>query len=256
MLPKWKTGAMTLAQSVEAAEAANLAAIAAAGKGMEWAWLAGGVAVFAGVGAPFSHAIGVGMSGGSDLETVEQFFHDRGSPCVIDLCSKADPAAWAFIHSRGYREQERSIVMVREPGPAQPIRECLRIVPPHEMKVWTRMMLEAFSDGDPADPAMLRQMETACSASECWVVERTRFLGGAALAIHDGVGLIYADAVLPEARGEGWQAALIDARLASARTKGCHLAAASVLPGSGSQRNYERAGFREVYRRVNLVREW
>jgi len=247
---------MTLAQRVEAAEAANLASIAAAGRGLEWASLAGGVAVFAGIGAPLSHAIGVGMSGAADFQKVEEFFHGRGSPCVLDLCSKADRAAWEFVRSRGYREQERSIVLVREPGPSQPLRNGLRVLQTGEMRAWTRMMLEAFADGDPADPAMLDQMQTACSASECWVVDQGRFLGGAALAIHDGVALLYADAVLPEARGDGWQAALIDARLESASRHGCDLAAASVLPGSGSQRNYERAGFREVYRRVNLIREW
>jgi len=30
----------------------------------------------------------------------------------------------------------------------------------------------------------------------------------------------------------------------------------SVLPGSGSHRNYERAGFELIYMRVNLMREF
>jgi hypothetical protein len=30
----------------------------------------------------------------------------------------------------------------------------------------------------------------------------------------------------------------------------------TVLPGSGSHRNYERAGFQLIYMRVNLIREF
>lgn len=41
--------------------------------------------------------------------------------------------------------------------------------------------------------------------------------------------------------------------VAAARA-GCDLAMASVLPGSGSHRNYERGGFQLVYMRVNVSR--
>ena len=41
--------------------------------------------------------------------------------------------------------------------------------------------------------------------------------------------------------------ALIHARLSAAAAKGCLMATASTLPGSLSQRNYERAGFRVAY---------
>ena len=37
-----------------------------------------------------------------------------------------------------------------------------------------------------------------------------------------------------------------------ALAQGCDLATASTLPGSGSQRNYERLGFEVVYTRVTL----
>ncbi len=37
---------------------------------------------------------------------------------------------------------------------------------------------------------------------------------------------------------------------------GCDLAAATVIPGSASHRNYDRCGFQLVYMRVNVIREW
>ena len=45
---------------------------------------------------------------------------------------------------------------------------------------------------------------------------------------------------------------LIAARVNEALAQGCDLATASTLPGSGSQRNYERMGFEVVYTRVTL----
>jgi hypothetical protein len=44
---------------------------------------------------------------------------------------------------------------------------------------------------------------------------------------------------------------LISARLYEALAQGCDLATASTLPGSGSQRNYERLGFEVVYTKID-----
>ena len=49
------------------------------------------------------------------------------------------------------------------------------------------------------------------------------------------------------------QRELIAARLNEALARGCDLATASTLPGSGSQRNYERMDFQVVYTKVTMV---
>ena len=76
------------------------------------------------------------------------------------------------------------------------------------------------------------------------------------MGIRDATALFYGDATLPSARRQGWQSAFIRCRLAAAQQQGSDLAMASVLPGSGSNRNYERAGFQLIYMRVNLMREF
>ena len=48
----------------------------------------------------------------------------------------------------------------------------------------------------------------------------------------------------------GAQAALLDTRLAYAASVGCELAMMGALPGSASQRNGERQGFRIAYTRI------
>jgi len=72
--------------------------------------------------------------------------------------------------------------------------------------------------------------------------------------IHDHLVLICGDGTLPQFRHRGVQTQLLRARLAHAQREGCKLAAICTQPGSGSQRNAERQGFRTVYARTMLVR--
>jgi len=73
--------------------------------------------------------------------------------------------------------------------------------------------------------------------------------------IHDGLALICGDGTLPSYRHRGVQTLLLQARLADAAASGCKLAAICTQPGSGSQRNAERQGFRIAYTRIKWVFE-
>jgi GNAT superfamily N-acetyltransferase len=76
--------------------------------------------------------------------------------------------------------------------------------------------------------------------------------GAAALGVHVGMATFFGDATLAPARGHGLQLAMIRHRLQQAAALGCDVASATVLPGSTSHRNYERAGFQPVYARIML----
>ena len=82
--------------------------------------------------------------------------------------------------------------------------------------------------------------------------ESGELAGGAAAAIHDGLATLFADSTIARHRRAGLHRELIAARLNEAVAHGCDLATASTLPGSGSQRNYERMGFQVVYTRVTM----
>jgi GNAT superfamily N-acetyltransferase len=77
-----------------------------------------------------------------------------------------------------------------------------------------------------------------------------------AMFIHDGVALLAGASTIPEWRRRGAQLALLESRLSYAAEKGCDLAMMCASPGSASQRNAERQGFRIAYTRVKwgLVR--
>ena len=70
------------------------------------------------------------------------------------------------------------------------------------------------------------------------------------LCIHNGVALFGGSATVPELRRRGLQAALLHERMCYAFDHGCDIAMMVALPGSDSQRNAERIGFRIAYTRT------
>ena len=65
--------------------------------------------------------------------------------------------------------------------------------------------------------------------------------------LRDGVAHLAGASTIPEGRRRGAQLALLDERLRFAAANGCDIALMGAAPGSGSQRNAERHGFRIAY---------
>jgi GNAT superfamily N-acetyltransferase len=76
----------------------------------------------------------------------------------------------------------------------------------------------------------------------------------AALSVHEGVAALHGTSTLPGFRGRGAQAALLAARLHLAVRLGADLASVFVRPGSGSERNVRRVGFRVAGARLTFRR--
>lgn len=219
--------------------------------------------MFTGPGSPMTHAMGLGMDGSipaEELERLESFYRDRGSSCLIDLCPMADDSLISFVQNRPYRIVEFNNVLVRAIKPdesfdSDPAIRCLG----EEDKVgWSRLISEGFSEHMPVSDEQVQMMATISRNLSCLLgadVEG-KPTGGSGLAICGRTALFLGDAVLSAFRRQGWQARLIRERLRLAQQQGCDLAMVSVLPGSGSHRNYERAGFQLIYMRVNLAREF
>jgi hypothetical protein len=81
-----------------------------------------------------------------------------------------------------------------------------------------------------------------------------RPIAAGALSIADGVAHLAGASTIPSGRKRGAQLALLDGRLRYAAAQGCDIALMGALPGSGSQRNAERNGFRIAYTRVKWKR--
>src|SRR4029077_20880212 len=68
--------------------------------------VAGGVAVFAGSGAPANKVVALGLDQGPDaaaMDTIEREWKARGEAVRIELSTLADPRVGADLTSRGYQ---------------------------------------------------------------------------------------------------------------------------------------------------------
>jgi GNAT superfamily N-acetyltransferase len=149
-------------------------------------------------------------------------------------------------------------VLARRITPEEELALDLRVRPviADEIEGFARLVLRGFSENMPFSEEMVGTMAATLGPSRAWIAGDSESEAGGAMGLKNGVALLYGDATLPAARRKGWHLKLIQARLLAAQREGCDLAIASVLPGSASHRNYERAGFQLIYMRVNLMREF
>ena len=259
-----------LARRIESAEAAAGQAFALAAReanpsgGAAVEKLAGGWALYSGAGSPVNQALGVGLEGpveAAGFDALEAFFFDRGEPAIYEICPFGDASLLALLGARGYRPVEFSQVLFRslddlasDSGPAD---IAVAQVAPDEAMRWSEIVAQGFFEagGAPADlVAIMASMATAAGTSAWLATREGATAGGGALSVAQKVALFAGQSTLPEFRCRGVQGALIRAGLAAARAQGADLAAAMTLPGSGSQRNFERAGFRVAYTRLKVER--
>jgi GNAT superfamily N-acetyltransferase len=99
----------------------------------------------------------------------------------------------------------------------------------------------------------LQRANAASQAIDLFLAELDgRPIATAALVLHDGVALFAGASTIPDGRRRGAQNALLNERLRFAAARGCNLAMIGALPGSASQRNAERNGFRIAYTRMKF----
>jgi GNAT superfamily N-acetyltransferase len=92
---------------------------------------------------------------------------------------------------------------------------------------------------------------SARQQSPCFLAEVDGTPGAAGvLSMHDNVALFGGASTVPELRRRGLQTALLHERMRYAFDHGCDLAMMVAVPGSDSQRNAERKGFRIAYTRT------
>ena len=250
-----------LARRLEAAEAANARGCTAIHPEAASLEVAGGCAVFVGAESPLSHAVGIGLHGpvkGADLDQLEAFFRSRGGQVSIELCPLADPALVTMLGDRRYRVTEFNNVLVKRlPGASIVLTPHVRRVLPDETDLWSHTVGRGFFEEHDLTTAEMDVGRAICAmpGALCYlaVTDSGTMAGGAAGAIHSGLLTCFADSTIPTHRRGGLHREMIEARLNEGLAQGCELATAATLPGSGSQRNYERLGFEVVYTRVTFV---
>ena len=252
---------VVLARRLEAAEAINARGCTASSPGAAFFDVAGGCGIFVGADSPLTQAVGIGLNGRvseSELDALESFFRTRDARISIDFCPLADPGLLEMLGQRGYRATEFNNVLVKRLAGAPIVLEPrVRRALAGEDDLWSHTVGRGFFDqGDLTSAEMdVGRAIFAMPGALCYLAVGSTGepAGGGALAVRDGLATLFADSTIATFRRQGIHRELISARLNEAIALGCDTATASTLPGSTSQRNFERLGFEVVYTKVTLA---
>ena len=191
------------------------------------------------------------------MDEMEGFFRKKGSGVFHEVSPLGDAGLVAVLHERGYRPLEFSNVLYLPLAErvAGSVNEQLRvrIAGSSERELWARTSAAGWREFvEVADlVAGLAGVIASTEGTAPFLVEMDgRAIATGALAIRDGVALFAGASTVPEYRRLGAQQALLKTRFRYAVEQGCDLAMIVTAPGSASQRNAERSGFRVAYTRV------
>ncbi|HYD67766.1 GNAT family N-acetyltransferase [Azospirillum sp.] len=230
--------------------------------------VAGGCAVFLAPSMPVNRAVGLGMGravADSEIAAVEAFYRDRGLDPAIDLCPLADRSLVDALGPRGYAVGRVLNTHVRAVAPAEPAPQVPGVTvaesTPADAESWASTVARGFFGRDalPADLPALRlarlTMQRPSVRGLLAYVDGTP-AGAVALAVRDGLGLVFSASTREEFRNRGVNRALLGAALAAASAAGCDIACVATAPGGTSERTVRALGFRHAYTRMLMVREW
>lgn len=235
-----------------------------AATGAEWRDFEGTYAIFEGIESPMTQTFGLGVFAPTtpdSLAAIEAFFAERGAAALHEVSPLAGIDTVALLVARGYQPIELSTVLVQAIDPACEITGAaglrVRVVGPEDHQAWIDTSVLGWSD-DPAVGVLVRRLAAIAVANDAmlhFIVEREGApIATASMGIHDGVALLAGASTVPAGRGLGAQAMMLAARLIEAKRRGCEIAMMVTEPGSGSQRNAERRGFRVAYTRTKWRR--
>lgn len=263
---------LSLARRLERAEASANAAFVEARAAMQpasgaaWRDVNGTYAMFDGVASPLTQTFGLGLfatPADDELVAIEAFFAERGTDVFHEVAPLADPAVLALLVSRGYVPIEHTTVMHRPltsaslAGLAKPSTLTTRRIGHDELGAWAETSARGWGES-PELASFMRDFGNITGRSRgvtCFVADlEGQMVGTGAMAMHGGVALLAGASTIPAFRGRGAQTALLEARLAYAADHGCDLAMMGAAPGSTSQTNAERQGFRIAYTRLKWHR--
>jgi GNAT superfamily N-acetyltransferase len=170
----------------------------------------------------------------------------------------ADPSTFALLDERRYKPIEFSNVLYQPITPdlrlnTRPNEQVrVRLINKDEVDLWAQTAFEGWSEfTEVADFLRDLGQVTARSKSLSFLAELdNRPIATGVLAITGDVALLAGASTIPSARRQGAQLALLEGRLRYAAKQGCTVAMMVTAPGSGSQRNSERNGFRIAYTRT------
>jgi hypothetical protein len=231
--------------------------------GAEWIDVAGAYAMFDGAASLLTQTFGLGLFGEItkvEMDALESFFRERGAPVFHEVSPLASGESLALLCERGYQPIEFTSVMYRpisrdasDLPAAGNGRITVRVVGADEHELWARTAMRGWSEftefaDQIHDLSVIGAKRAGANSFLAELDGQPIATGG--ISICEGVVLMAGASTVPEGRRQGAQLALLSSRLRFAAERGCDIAMMCAQPGSTSQRNAERNGFRIAYTRI------
>ncbi len=231
--------------------------------GAEWIEVAGVYAMFDGIESPLTQTFGLGVFDeitDAEMDKIEEFFKRRNAPVFHEVSPLADSSLIDLLNERGYQPIELTSVMYRTLDaentlglPKNP-RISTRIISSDEIDIFAKTSVTGWSAEMPefADFGIeLCTVGANSKSASSFIAELDgKPIATGTLFIYDDIAFLAGTSTVPEGRKKGAQNALLAARLRYAAKQGCTIAMMGASPGSSSQRNAEKNGFRIAYTRT------
>lgn len=231
--------------------------------GAEWIEVAGVYAMFDSAESPLTQTFGLGVFDeitDAEFEQLEDFFKKHDAPVFHEISPMADASLIELLNTRGYQPIELTSVLYLPLEDADfsaaPKNENLttRIIEKGEERLWAQTSAGGWATEMEGLAEFMLEFGTIGASSSgafpFFAELNNEPVSTGSLYIYDDVAILAGASTVPEARRQGAQNALLNARLKYAFEKGCKLAIMGASPGSQSQRNAETNGFRIAYTRT------
>jgi GNAT superfamily N-acetyltransferase len=229
----------------------------------EWIEVAGAYAMFDGVESPLTQTFGLGLFGeisNAELDALEAFYKKYDAPVFHEVSPLAEASLINLLNERNYRPCELTSVMFQEIGGENSFDLRInpdiktRIIEAGEEEIWARTSAGGWAtemEGLAEFMFNFGRISAQATGGFPFLAELEGApVSAGMLFIYDDVAILAGASTVPEGRRKGAQSALLDARLKFAGAQGCRIATMGASPGSQSQRNAEKNGFRVAYTRT------
>jgi GNAT superfamily N-acetyltransferase len=220
----------------------------------------GGAACFSGASSFFSQVIAWGFNlkpkqFKTQIQMIEGFYRALGHTRVdIELCPLVGNDLPMALSQRGYQVTELnnvSFIELHEHRESQaPSPFEIRKVPANELATWAKKVALGFGHVEAQD--QFTQYAKLQGVTAFGVYHQEQIIAGATVAMHGEVADLGVTSTLSPYRGRGIQKLLLSERLNYVKKLGIPLATVTTAPGSISDLNVQKTGFRCAYTRLKM----
>lgn len=197
----------------------------------------------------------------NELDDIEQFYKAHDCSINIELSPYVNPGLLSVFKEKQFSVEELNTISYLEFSDEEVNFNSqfnsngksftIRSVDESSLSEWAQIVAIGFDAADVEEQFLQYAQAEAITAYAAFHEEN--MVAGATLSVHESVCDLGVTSTLPIFRGHGLQKALLLARLQDAQHQQIRLASVTTEPGSISEQNIQKIGFKPAYTRLKLV---